>query len=219
MADAFLTFVQQGQALPPTEMSEAAGIVAEIKRKALEPDRLCNLFCYEMRYSVILPVSFCILYLCACQNSLSRNIAPLVPKSDTSTIEKKNTLFAFVGEKVDVQPLPVDPGSMDDGFRAKYKILLPVYGSYSGETIEFIAYDHYGWPAFASFKNVLLFLSEYKGKYYHEKYQFFDVYRTKNGRWASPNKAGDYNHLYNKNTSTKPEIVEFAETVKYPLLF
>ena len=154
---------------------------------------------------------------CACKNAVPRNIRPLIPKSDTSTIEQKNTLFAFVGEKIDVQPLPVNPGSMDVGFRAKYKILLPVYGSYSGATIEFTAYDHYGWPAFASFKNALLFVSEYQGKYYHEKYQFFDVYRTKDGRWAGPYKAEDYEHLYNRYTTIKPEIIEFAKPVKYPL--
>jgi hypothetical protein len=115
-----------------------------------------------MRYFLFQLVSFFVLVLCACQNSVTRNIAPLVPKSDTSAIEKKNTLFAFVGEKMDVQSLPVDPESMDGGIRAKYEILLPVYGSYSGETIEFIAYDHYGWPAFASFKNVLLFYRNIK---------------------------------------------------------
>ena len=43
MADAFLTFVQQGQPLLVTELTEAAGIVTEIKRKAGEPDRLCEL--------------------------------------------------------------------------------------------------------------------------------------------------------------------------------
>jgi len=172
-----------------------------------------------MRYFVFLLVPFCVLYLCACQNSATRNTVPLVPKSDTSAIEKKNTLFVFVGEKMQVQPLPDEKGSMDNGFRAKYKILVPVYGSYSGEKIDFTAFDHYGWPAFASFKNVLLFVSEYRGEYYHEKYQFFDVYKTRNGRWASPYKADDYNHLYNKNTTIKPAIIDFVETVKYPLHF
>ena len=156
---------------------------------------------------------------CACKSPVVKNALPLIPKSDTSTIERNNKLFVFVGEKMDVQSLPADPGSMDGGFRAKYKILLPVYGSYSGETIEFTAYDHYGWPAFASYKNVLLFISEYQGKYYHEKYQYFDVYKTKNGRWASPYKAEDYNHVYNTQTTIKPEVIEFAETVKYALHF
>jgi len=43
MADAFLVFVQQGQALPAAEMMELAGLVGEIKRKAGEPARLCEL--------------------------------------------------------------------------------------------------------------------------------------------------------------------------------
>lgn len=43
MSDAFLTFVQQGQSLPGAELTEAAGIVTEIKRNAGEPDRLCKL--------------------------------------------------------------------------------------------------------------------------------------------------------------------------------
>jgi hypothetical protein len=172
-----------------------------------------------MRSCIFILILLYAAHQCACKNPITRNIRPLIPKSDTSTIEKKNTLFAFVGEKIDVQPLPVAPGSMDGGFRAKYKILLPVYGSYSGETIEFTAYDHYGWPAFASFKNVLLFVSEYQGKYYHEKYQYFDVYKTKDGRWASPYKSEDYGHPFNKNTTIKPEVIEFAESVKYPLHF
>lgn len=43
MAEAFLTFVQQGQALPGPDMTKAASIVAEIKRKAGDPGHLCEL--------------------------------------------------------------------------------------------------------------------------------------------------------------------------------
>jgi hypothetical protein len=32
----------------------------------------------------------------------------------------------------------------------------------------------------------MLFVSEYCGKLYHEKYQYFDVYPTEDGRWARP---------------------------------
>jgi hypothetical protein len=148
---------------------------------------------------------------------ISRDTLPLISKSDTSKIEKNNRLIAFVGEKIEVQPLPQESGSMDAGFRAKYKVLLNVYGNYSKNTIEFTAYDHYGQPGFSNYKNVLLFVSEHKGKYYHEKYQYFDVYKTKNGRWASPYKSEDYNHAYNTYTPIKPEIIEFAETVAYPV--
>jgi hypothetical protein len=142
---------------------------------------------------------------------------PLIPKSATSENEKKNGLIAFVGEKIDVQPLPQEPGSMDGSFSAKYKVLLRVYGHYAKDTIEFVAYDHYGWPAFSRFQNVLLFVREYEGKYYHEKYQYFDVYKTKNGRWASPYQSEEYGHPYNKYTTIEPEPIQFAERVAYPL--
>lgn len=146
----------------------------------------------------------------------STDTLPLIPKSDTSENEKKNGLIAFVGEKIAVKLLPHENGSMDAGFSAKYKILLRVYGNYSKDTIEFTAYDHYGWPGFSHYKNVLLFVSEYNGKYYHEKYQYFDVYKTKNGRWASSYKSDEYGHSYNSNTTVKPVVIDFAEKVIYP---
>ena len=43
MADAYLSFVQQGEPLPAAELTEAEGIIKEVKRKAGEPDRLCEL--------------------------------------------------------------------------------------------------------------------------------------------------------------------------------
>lgn len=148
---------------------------------------------------------------------LNTDTLPLIRKSDTNQIEKNNRLIAFVGEMVEVKELPHMPISMDACFSAKYKVLVRVYGHYSRDTIEFTAYDHYGLPEFSKFKNVLLFVSEQDGKYYHEKYQYFDVYKTKDGRWASPYKPGDYEHVYNKNTIVKPTVIEFAERVAYPL--
>jgi hypothetical protein len=156
-------------------------------------------------------------YFFSCQQTPHKSEIPLIAKCDTCALEKKNTLFAFVGEKINVQRLPNEKGSMDYGFIASYRILVPVYGVYSGDTISFSAYDHYGWPAFAAYKHALLFVSEDSGKYYHEKYQFFDVYPAKNGRWASSYKAGDYDHVYNLHTPVKLERIDFMAPVKYPL--
>ncbi len=142
---------------------------------------------------------------------------PLIEKDDTYEYERNNTLFAFVGEKIDVVALPYEEGSMDGKFKASYKVLQRVYGHYSGGSIEFIAYDHYGTPEFSGYKNVLLFLSEEDGKYYHEKYMFNPVYKTRNGRWAGPYAGEDYSHSYNDSTTVKPEIIDFVEEVKYPL--
>lgn len=151
---------------------------------------------------------------------------------------KKDSLFAFVGQKIELKEIPqkrliehvdtvVKDGdttyrklvtvSMDYKFLAKYKVLQQVYGSFVADTIEFVVYDHYGVPAFSKYKTVLLYVSNYNGKLIHEKYQFADVYKTKNGRWASGYRTGDYEHDFNKNTTIKPELIEFEKEVSYSL--
>ena len=84
-------------------------------------------------------------------------------------------LFAFIGEKISV--IEFDPNAdiekrqtitkgideetgdsvnivqqhyiMDSGFRCKYKIVKNIFNHLPNDTIEFIAYDHYGKPGFA----------------------------------------------------------------------
>ena len=124
---------------------------------------------------------------------------PLIPKDRTFKSERKNSLVAFVGEKIEVIDMPYSAEGRDLGFRAKYKIIELVYGNYSDDTITFDAYDHYGTPAFSHYKHALLYVSKYKGKYYHVKYQFDDVYQTKDGRWAGP-----YSDHDSDSTSIKP---------------
>ena len=106
---------------------------------------------------------------------------------------------------------------MDARFIAKYKILQQVYGTFKSDTIEFLVFDHYGTPAFSKYKHAMLFVSGYNGKLYHEKYQYFDIYKTKNGRWASSYKVDDYHHIFNKNTKVKPELIDFVKQVSYDL--
>jgi hypothetical protein len=140
---------------------------------------------------------------------------PLIVKDTTNEIEKKNTLFVFVGEKINATPIPYKPGNFDNGVKAKYKILQPVYGNYTKDVIEFEAYDHYGTPKFTEYKTVLLFVSEYKGKYYQEKYMFDPLAKTKDGRWAGPY-SSEYDHPYNKHTTVKPEKIDFVEEISFP---
>ncbi|MFT3705130.1 MAG: hypothetical protein QM802_22375 [Agriterribacter sp.] len=149
---------------------------------------------------------------------------------------KKDSLYVFVGEKIEVKEWPqpktiesIDTTivngdtiiskrvslSMDSRFIARYKILQQVYGTFKSDTIEFLAFDHYGTPAFSKYKYVMLFVTNYNGKLYHEKYQYFDVYKTKSGRWASSYKVGDYEHDYNKSTTVKPELIDFVKQVSY----
>jgi hypothetical protein len=140
---------------------------------------------------------------------------PLITKDTTNKNERDNKLFVFVGEKIDFTPIPYEPGDFDEGIVAKYKILQHVYGYYDKDTIVFEAYDHYGTPTFTEYKTVLLFVSEYEGKFYHEKYQYDPLFITKDGRWAGPY-SDDYYHSYNENTTVKPQRINFAEEVSFP---
>jgi len=154
-------------------------------------------------------------FFVSCHNS-----RPLIPKDMSNENERNNTLFVFVGEKIEVKDISYEKGDFDLGVIAKYKVLQRVYGNYDKDTISFEAYDHYGEPAFTKYKNVLMFVSESKenkGHYYMEKYQYFDVYKTKNGRWASSYKASDYGHSYNEHTTVKPEKIDFLRTLEYPV--
>jgi hypothetical protein len=135
----------------------------------------------------------------------------------TNENEKNNRLFVFVGEKLEFKELPSEAGSMDAGYKAKYKVIQRVYGDYSNKEIEFIAYSHKGIPEFQDYRHVLLFVSENEGMYYHEKYQYFDVYKTSNNRWASSYKGYEYRKASYNNTSVKPEKIDFVETVAYPI--
>ena len=111
-------------------------------------------------------------------------------------------LYVFIAEKISVNyardTLYCDRFSMDSKFDASYKIIKNLYGDFKGDSIKFTAYDHYGVPAFSHHKYVLLFVSKYCGKLFHEKYQYFDVYPTTNGRWASP---GDPRRFNSSDTS------------------
>jgi len=108
--------------------------------------------------------------------------------------DKNPKLYVFIAQKIDAkysaQNYCPENGSfripMDSRYKVKYKILKNVYGDYKKDTIDFTAFDHYGTPKFLSYKYVMLFVSDHCGKMYHEKYQYFDVYPTEDGRWARP---------------------------------
>lgn len=95
-------------------------------------------------------------------------------------------LIVFVGQRLSVTPQTPEPEVLDEKFEARYRVLKVVFGSYDTSNITFTVYDHYGSPRFAKYDAALMFVSRYEGKLYHQKYQFFPVYPTKDGRWASP---------------------------------
>jgi len=104
--------------------------------------------------------------------------------------EKNPKIYVFIGERIDVRRLDTyyceNAITLDSRFQAKYKVIKNIYGDLKHDTVDFTVYDHYGTPKFSEFKYVMLFVTEYCGKLYHEKYQFFDVYPTADGGWARP---------------------------------
>lgn len=127
-----------------------------------------------------------------------------VPKSEFQLNDETVNLYAFIGEKITVMEfnhnenntqIKIDSISgdtirtvsyvMDYGFKNKYKVVQNVFNDLKTDTIEFVAYDHYGRPGYENYKYVLLYLSlkKEKGYFYHQKYQFDPVLKTKNGTW------------------------------------
>lgn len=113
-------------------------------------------------------------------------------------------LYAFIGEKISVNSF--DPNenntqilidslsgdtirkvsySMDNGFNSKYKVLKNIFNDLKTDTIEFVAYDHYGRPGFEPYKNVILYLSfdAEKGQYFQQKYQYNPVKKSNKDVW------------------------------------
>ncbi len=132
--------------------------------------------------------------------------------------DNKN-VYAFVGEKISVQNYDPYEGSgrilFDHGFKCKYRVIQWVYGTLPEDTIEFEAYDHYGYPPFARYRHVLLFFQMSWDKLYQEKYQFFDVYRTKSGRWAGCGDPYLDNDRIGKGVAVVP--LEFEHPVSFAL--
>lgn len=157
----------------------------------------------------------CTLLLMGC-DSKTLDSAPLIAKDSTVKNERDNKLFVFVGEKIEITHLPYTRGDFDSGVKATYRILQRVYGYHRKDIIEFEAYDHHGRFEFADYKNVLLYVSEYKGKLYHEKYMYDPLFKTNDGRWAGTY-SDEYRHSYNQHTTVKPEKIEFAEEVSFPI--
>jgi hypothetical protein len=144
---------------------------------------------------------------------------------------QKDSLIVFVGQKISVtykeEIVPNDTTiengdtlisvttSMDSRFVCKYKILKTINGFYKGDTIEFRAYDHYGTPAFSKHDTVMLFVSAEGKGFYHQKYLYFNLYLTQDGRWASSYPAQIYNHPFKKQFTVRPEKIKFKNEVSY----
>lgn len=141
--------------------------------------------------------------------------SPYVPCNDTAPAR----VYIFVEQKVSLtyepEPCYCNVMPLDARFKAVYKILEQEAGNFPNDTITFSGYAHNARFAFSNYQNVLLFVGEYCGELYHEKYQFFDLYKTADGRWASPGDPYKYDERYRKNITA--QRIQFADTVWFDI--
>jgi len=139
--------------------------------------------------------------------------------------KSKDSLFVFVGQKIKVdrfyQNTDTDEIKLNGSFKAKYKVIQNVFGSYCCDTIEFEANVHEQTPSFSNFEFALLYIIKSKSNLYFLKYNFTDVYKTTDGRWAGSYRTEDYiqddNHKYNNPKGIAPEKISFIQEVAYSI--
>ncbi|MBS1594414.1 MAG: hypothetical protein JST90_08810 [Bacteroidetes bacterium] len=150
--------------------------------------------------------------------------------------EEKRDMIIFVGQKIEITPIAgkgittrfdtivngadttykLNYFSYDfyQKYYARYKVLQIVQGSLKSDTINFIVLNHIGSPSFSPYETVLLFVYEKNDTLYHELYQYFDVYKTSNNRWAGSYSSRDYQGKYDSIT-VKPERISFQDEVSF----
>lgn len=131
---------------------------------------------------------------------------------------KEPNLYVFVGEKISVEQFEpeLEEGviMMDKSFRARFKVLKPVYNNLPADTLEFLSYVHLGEPLFSHFEHSIIFVIKSNEGYIHARYLSSPVYKTENGKWAVPYDATAYNHQDN-NTNIVPERIDWKTHPKF----
>jgi hypothetical protein len=122
--------------------------------------------------------------------------------------------YVIVGERIEVSDFDdKEDVSGDSWLKGKYKVVQNVYGNYRKDTIEFYASFHCGAGLFLKPEHVLVFLIKNKNGTFLQKYQYFDVYRTVDGRWASPASPGKFKN--DDTVHTKPYPIAFLDSIWY----
>ena len=152
------------------------------------------------------------------QDSIRIELKPKVCVEYIECEEKSHKLYAFIGKKIEVEPSDYiyycNIMSMDSKYDAKYKVLENIYGNYPKDTISFISYDHFSIKKYSDFENVLIYVADYCGQLTQVKYQYSDLYKTKDGKWASPYNPYDYRNV-EPNFKIKPREIEFEKPIEF----
>lgn len=143
----------------------------------------------------------------------------ITPKECEQKIPSK--LYVFVGKKIDVSDVDTSDYCympMDFKYNANYKIEQEFGDDFPDSTIAFTAYDHSFSNKFLFEDynvNVLLFVEERCGELIHKKNKFYPVYKTQNGRWATPVDA--HKVKYDKAKENLCENIVFDKSVSFDL--
>jgi hypothetical protein len=122
--------------------------------------------------------------------------------------------YVLVGARIEVSNITDKIDVLGDSWlKGKYKVVQNVYGNYSKDTIEFLASFHCGANLFLKSEHVLMFLIKNNNGTFLQKYQYFDVYRTVDGRWASPASPGKFKN--DDTVHTKPYPIAFMDSIWY----
>jgi hypothetical protein len=142
-----------------------------------------------------------------------------IPCEFTGCNDTLNDFYAVVAKKISVkraeQGYCKDIIRFDSEYAATYQVLENIYGTFTNDTIKFRVFDHYGEPAFEEYDTVLIYITEACDVLYHVKYQYAPLYRTKDGRWASPYSI--YYYTRATDTDIKPQVIDFEKEVSFDL--
>jgi hypothetical protein len=151
-------------------------------------------------------------------NTFRFTIALLLSLASVCSFGQSNhdTLFVFVGRKLSIQKQPIPRPPLSDSmilfsyenYKARYEIIQELYGDFKGKEIEFGVDDHFGLPDFSKSEYALLFVYQRNGKLHHVKYQYFDVYKTTNGRWASCGDPFNFDEKFKDSIKTPIQVVK-----------
>ncbi|WP_131701449.1 hypothetical protein [Chryseobacterium sp. FH2] len=145
------------------------------------------------------------------KNTVYSRITKLTPKKELfKNANDLINLYAFIGEKISVEEFNPNINNevkekvideetkdsvtvvrrnfvMDRAFRCKYKVIKNIFNNLPNDTVEFLAYDHYGKPYFSERDSVILYISKSKNDdhYFHQKYQYDEVFRDEAGNYFS----------------------------------
>lgn len=136
---------------------------------------------------------------------------------------EEDELLILIGEKIEIKKLPDNKEDCTsthcyDKFAGQYKVIKKICGNYNKNEITFLIDGYYDKPYFADYKNCLFYLSRKrnsKDTFALLTYQFDDVYRTKDGEWASPFSSRNYREYDSTKGNIKPRRIEYVEDVTY----